>query len=118
MQAANTGNTLLRAMKKQLGYMLFREGEGFGVVVPKNQCQPDNPAGSDWQLQEKIKAAHVVPDLEQPASTCQPVFQKCFILQLFSKFLRTLLGGKTELTNSQNTSFHPQPVIAGGKRVM
>lgn len=40
-------------MKKQLGFMLFREGEGFGVVVPKNQCQPDNPAGSDWQLQEK-----------------------------------------------------------------
>lgn len=96
--------------------MLFREGEDFGVVVPKNQCQPDNPAGSDWQLQERIKVAHVTPDLEQPASTCQPVFQKCFILQLFSKLLRVILRGKREFTNSENTSFHPQYVIAGGKR--
>lgn len=103
-------------MKKQLGFVLFRESEGFGVVVPKNQCQPDNPAGSDWQLQEEIKVAHVAPDLEQPASTCQPVFQKSFILQFFNKLLRVLLGGKTELTNSENTSFHPQHVIAGGKR--
>lgn len=96
--------------------MLLREGEGFGVVVPKNQCQPDNPAGSDWQLQEKIKVAHVAPDLEQPASTCQPVFQKCFIFQLFSKLLRVLLGGKRDFTNAENTSFHPKHVIAGGKR--
>lgn len=96
--------------------MLFGEGEGFGVVVPKNRCQPDNPAGSDWQLKEKIKVAHVAPNLEQPASTCQPVFQKCFILQLFSKLLRVLLGGKREFTISGNTSFHPQYVIAGGKR--
>lgn len=107
LQAAHIGKALLQAMKKQLGFMLFKKGEGFGVVIPKNQCQPDNPAGSDWQLQEKIKVAHAAPDLEQPASTCQPVFQKCFILQLFSKLLRVLLGEKTELTNSENTSFHP-----------
>jgi len=67
-------------MKKQLGFVLFREGgEGFGVVVPKHRCQPDNPAGYR-QLQEEIKMAHITPDLQQRASTCQPVFQKCFIL--------------------------------------
>lgn len=79
LQAANIGRALLKVMKKQLGFVLFGEGEGSGVVVPKHQCQPDNPAGY-WQLQEEVKVAHTTPDLQQPASTSQPVFQKCFIL--------------------------------------
>lgn len=52
-QAANTGKALLQAMRKELGFMLFMKGEDFGILVPKSQCQPDNPAGSDWQLQER-----------------------------------------------------------------
>lgn len=76
--------------------MLLGNAEGFGVVVPKHQCWPDKPAGY-WQLQEEIKVAHITPDVQDTASTCQPVFQKYFILWVLSNLPRVLPKAKTSL---------------------
>lgn len=49
---------------------------------------------------KRKSVAHVTPDLQQPASTCQPVFQKSLILGVFSNLLRVLPEEKTEFTQS------------------
>lgn len=102
-------------MKKQLKFLLFMEGEGFGMVVPKHQCQPGNSAGC-WQLQEEIKVAHITPDLQQPALTCQLVFRNVSSFECFSNLLRVLAELKTEFTHSEYTGFYLRQVIVGGKR--
>lgn len=107
--------TLPEIMKKQLKFVFFREGEGFGRVVPKHQCQPGNSAGC-CQFQEEIKVAHITHDLQQPASTCQFVFRNVSSFEFFSNLLRVLAEEKTEFTYSEYTGFHLRQVIAGGNR--